>query len=363
MSNFEIKNQKTVCEICPSETNGRNSEGDFITLSDGTIMFAYSRYNSKGSEDDDSCDIAALFSFDNGESFTDSKILVKAEDFGVKNLMSVTLRRMNNGDLGLFFLKKELNGNSEIILCRSDDEGKSFYKATKCVPIIFPSYYVINNCRVLKTNDGKWFIPVASHRKGTNSNGELDFDYYAFCTVYCSEDDGESWYELPEKFVNPVPNSETGLQEPGIAELDNGTLYAYFRTDGMCQYESFSADCGKRWTPVTPSQFTSPESPMLIRKNPYSGKYYAIYNPIPNYNGRNIPEDFFHAGRTPIVLRESENGMDFSDLAVIEDDEKRGYCYPAMYFLSDSTMLVSFCAGGKEDGSCLNKTVIKKITI
>jgi hypothetical protein len=102
---------------------------------------------------------------------------------------------------------------------------------------------------------------------------------------------------------------------------------------------------------------------MLIRKNPYSGKFYAIYNPIPLYNGRSFPEDFFHAGRTPIVLRESENGIDFSDLAVIEDDEKRGYCYPAMYFLDENTMLVSFCAGGKEDGSCLNKTVIKKIII
>lgn len=363
MDNFTIKNQKTVCEICPSENNGRNSEGDFIILKDGTIMFAYSRYNTAGGEDDDSCDIAALFSHDNGETFGEGKILIKAEDFGVKNLMCVTLRRMNNGDLGLFFLKKELNGNSEVILCRSEDEGETFRKKTRCVPIRFPSYYVMNNCRVLKTDDGKWFIPVASHRKGADSDGELDFDYYAYSLLFCSEDDGETWTEIPHKFVNPAPHTETGLQEPGIEELDSGTLYAYFRTDCMCQYESFSPDGGKTWTTAAPSQFTSPESPMLIRKNPYSRKYYAIYNPVPNYNGKEMPDDFFHAGRTPIILRESKNGIDFSNQVIIEGEKNKGYCYPAMFFLDEKSMLVSFCAGGKEDGSCLNKTIIKKITI
>lgn len=363
MNTFSFKEQKTVCEILPSESNGRNSEGDFITLNDGTIMFAYSRYNSLGSEDDDSCDIAALFSYDNGESFADGRIIAKAEDFGVKNLMCVTLRRMNNGDLGLFFLKKNNDGSSEYILLKSSDEGKSFYKTIKCLPVTFPSYYVVNNCRVLKTSDGKWFIPAASHRKGKLSNGEIDFDYYAFSLLFVSEDDGESWYETEHKFINNAPHTETGLQEPGICELGNGILYSYFRTDCMCQYESFSFDSGKSWTPCAPSPFTSPESPMLVRKNPYSGKFYAIYNPIPIYNGRIIPEDFFHGGRTPIVIRESLNGTEYTDYAVLEDNENRGYCYPSMYFLDENTILTSFCAGGKEDGSCLNKTIIKKIIL
>lgn len=364
MSIFKIKEQKTVCELCPSENNGRNSEGDFIALNDDRIMYAYSRYNSTGGEDDDSCDIAAVFSNDRGNSFGGMKILLRAADFGVKNLMSVTLRRMNNGDIGLFFLKKELNGNSEVILCRSKDEGKTFYKQTKCVPEIFPSYYVINNCRILKTDAGKWFLPVASHRKGENSNGETDFDYYAFSILYYSDDDGETWKEIPHKFINPVNYSETGLQEPGITELENGTLYAYFRTDCMCQYESFSFNGGRSWTQASPSKFTSPESPMLIRKNPYSGKYYAIYNPVPNYNGKKFPQDFFHAGRTPIVIRESDNGIDFSEeIITIEGHENKGYCYPALFFADKKTMLVSFCAGGKEDGACLNKTMIKKIIL
>lgn len=356
-------NQKTVCEISPQKGNGRNSEGDFIALKDGTIMFAYSRYNSDDGEDDDSCDIAALFSYDNGESFTDGRILIKANDLSTRNLMSVSLLRMQNGDIGLFFLKKLENGNSEFYLYRSDDEAKSFHYGAKCLPNVFESYYVVNNCRVLITKDSKLFVPAASHRRGFNNQGELDFDYYAYALLFSSDDDGHTWKEENIKFTNPNPNSETGLQEPGITELENGVLYMYFRTDCLCQYESISVDGGKKWTSPAPSQFTSPESPMLIKRNPYSGKYYCIYNPVPFYNTRNENEDFFQGGRTPIVLRESEDGINYSDALTLEDDENKGYCYPAIHFIDEKTMLISFCAGGKEDGSCLNKTIIKKIII
>lgn len=360
---FEIKEQKIVCEIPPVKGNGRNSEGDFITLKDGTIMFAYSRYNSDGMEDDDSCDIAALFSYDNGETFTDRRILVTAESLDTRNLMCVSLMRMGNGDIGLFFLKKLANGNSEYHLFRSNDEAKTFYHQTKCLPNTFSSYYVVNNCRVLKTKDGKLFIPAASHRRGVNADGELDFDYYAFSLLYVSEDDGFTWEEKNIKFAISDPNSETGLQEPGITELPDGSLYAYFRTDRQYQYESFSADGGNKWTPPAPSRFSSPESPMLIKKNPYSGKYYCAYNPVPLYNTWKEIEEFFHAGRTPIILRESLDGINFSNEIILEGEEERGYCYPAMYFLDEKTILVSFCAGGLEDGSCLNKTIIKKISL
>lgn len=360
---FKIKEQKIVCEIPPQKGNGRNSEGDFLKLKDGTIMFAYSRYNSDGMEDDDSCDIAALFSYDNGETFTDRKILVTAEEMGTKNLMCVSLMRMENGDIGLFFLKKLANGFSEYYLLRSDDEGKTFCHHTKCFPHTFSSYYVVNNCRVLKTSDGRLFVPAASHRKGVDKNGESEFDYYAYSLLFVSEDDGFTWKELNVKFTNPNPDSETGLQEPGITELANGSLYTYFRTDCLCQYESFSPDSGKKWTPPAPSRFTSPESPMLIKKNPYSGKYYSVYNPVPFYNTRIENEEFFHAGRTPIIIKESNDGINFSNEVILEGDENRGYCYPALFFIDEKTILTSFCAGGKEDGSCLNKTIIKKILL
>ena len=52
---------KIVCELRPSENNKRNSEGAFIQLKNGDIMFAYSRYRG-GDRDHDPADIYAVIS-------------------------------------------------------------------------------------------------------------------------------------------------------------------------------------------------------------------------------------------------------------------------------------------------------------
>lgn len=44
---------KWICDLAPSESNNRNSEGAFIELNDGRILFAYSRYGAGGIEDGD----------------------------------------------------------------------------------------------------------------------------------------------------------------------------------------------------------------------------------------------------------------------------------------------------------------------
>ena len=103
---------------------------------------------------------------------------------------------------------------------------------------------------------------------------------------------------------------------------------------------------------------------MLIRRNPYSGLYYAFWNPIPEYNGRIGPNaPWIDAGRTPFVMAVSDNGTDFSEYTVLEDEPTHGYCYPAVYFLDDKTLLLSYCCGGPEDGNCLTRTRISRITL
>ena len=53
--------KETVLELKPAAGNPRNSEGAFLRLADGGILFAYSRYSGEGAEweDDSPCDIAA----------------------------------------------------------------------------------------------------------------------------------------------------------------------------------------------------------------------------------------------------------------------------------------------------------------
>lgn len=39
--NFKITSSEIVSILSPTDINPRNSEGDFLTLRDGTIMFTY----------------------------------------------------------------------------------------------------------------------------------------------------------------------------------------------------------------------------------------------------------------------------------------------------------------------------------
>ena len=130
----------------------------------------------------------------------------------------------------------------------------------------------------------------------------------------------------------------------------------------MWQYESVSLDQGEHWFTPQPSKFTSAMSPMLIKQNPCSGKYYAVWNPVPDYPGRPHPGHSWTAGRNPLVIADSADGVRFSEMYTLENDETRGFCYPALYFLDEKTALISYCSGGDTDGCCcLNRTTIGKI--
>lgn len=367
---MDILETKVIAHIAPCEGNPRNSEGSFIRLDDGRIAYAYSRYTGNTWYDHGECEIACIYSDDNGETFdtAHTELLVNAKEYGQKNVMSVTLRRMNNGDIGLFYLLKIHDGGLRTHYCMRRYKGDFSNPCGEVIaaPTRFPGYYVINNDRVEKMSNGNWIVPAAYHPTSlcpdeTGNPDWCDSRSTVFCFV--SEDDGFNWRSTDAKVALNDPYSKTGLQEPGIIELPNGVLYEYARTDRMYQYESISIDGGEKWTAPQPSKFSSPRSPMLIKKNPYNNKYYSVWNPIPEYPGRPTVEGCFLAGRTPLVIADSNDGLNYSAFSIIEDDPERGFCYPAMEFLNEKTILLAYCSGGKEDGGCLNRVTIRKITV
>jgi hypothetical protein len=138
----------------------------------------------------------------------------------------------------------------------------------------------------------------------------------------------------------------------------------WMRTDVGCQYESYSTDRGGIWTMPAPSRFTSPDSPLSMKRVPGSGKLLAVWNPIPNYNGREFI--YAYGGRTPLVLATSaDEGKTWSGYKVIEDDPDAGFCYTAIHFTDDGHVLLAYCSGGQKDGlqSCLHKLTVKKLPI
>ena len=96
-------------------------------------------------------------------------------------------------------------------------------------------------------------------------------------------------------------------------------------------------------------------------KRGWDENIYAIWNPIPVYNGREVDKEFFTGGRTPLVIAVSkDNGQTFTDPVAFEEEPDRGYCYCALHF-TETSLLLAYCAGGKEDGNCLGRTVIRRI--
>ncbi len=336
----------------------RHSEGSFLRLKDGGILFAYSRFT--GSAGDNACsEIAAFISRDEGESWQEKGVLLTPGEFGALNVMSVTLLRMANGDVGLFVVVKPSEAVYQVFLCRSRDEGETFYSSTDCLQNMAQGLYVLNNDRVVRLDDGRLVLPLAYHRS-SHFPGKAYMDGRACAVFALSDDDGRTFREAADTVAMPFTHSRTGLQEPGVIERRDGSLWAWSRTDLMCQYEFFSRDRGEHWTQARPSHFSSPNSPLLIKRSP-AGTLYAVWNPIPNHFGREVSPAGW--GRTPLVIASSDDdGGTWSGLTVLEEEEGHGYCYPALFF-TRTGLLLSYCSGGSEDGVCLARTTIRKIDL
>ena len=354
-------NKRIVASFGPDSEFPRHSEGDFIRLSDGRIMFVYSRF-SRHNGDDAPSDLVAVYSSDEGETWSEARVVIKAAMYDTENVMSVTLMRMKNGDVGLFYIVKQTPTVSRILLSRSNDEGETYYKHMECTLPDREGYVVLNNDRVERLSSGRILMPLAYHRCGMDSSGKVFMDGRSFTVFMYSDDDGETWAESPDVVYPPFTGTRTGLQEPGFIELKNGTLWGYSRTDKMYQYEYFSTDGGLHWTSAQPSRFTSPPSPMKIDRDPFTGTLYSFWNPAPLYNGREKSKSGW--GRTPFVCAaSSDDGATWSEPFVLESDPEHGYCYPSVFFTDARSILVGYCAGGPEDGICLARLTIAKITI
>lgn len=379
---MKVLESKVIATLSPSAENPRNSEGSFLRQSDGRILFAYSRFlKGEGASDHAPCQIAGLYLDEMGDHLLSEKpvTLASADDYGddVQNVMSVSLLRMENGDTGLVYGIKHKglasdeygrrDGNLDFVLRRAQD-GQPFLKESEvlCTTGV-RAYYVVNNDRVLRLSSGRLLLPAARHLLDYVEDG-TKMDSRAEAHVFYSDDDGRTWREaLGAVQLTSIGASHTGMQEPGLSELPGGVVRLHARTDLGRQYESFSFDGGMNWTAAQPGPFTSPDSPMRIAQNPYTGHYYAVWNPIPNYNGR--PDGAVHWGRNPLVMAKSVDGVHFSSPVVVENDPTRGYCYPAIFFVDAKTVLLSYCSGGpvfeKLVGGAhvLSETTIRRIVI
>lgn len=336
--------------------NPRNGEGSFLRLRDGSIFFGYTEYTGSGWHDHASARLSCLISRDEGETWGEKGILLEKPE-NCKNIMSLSLLRMGNGDVGAFYIRKNLDGTDGLWLIRSSDEGKTWSEPINCMGAYQDTdYYVLNNDRVLRLKNGRILFSACRHSIFTGSENLAP----GVVCFFCSDDDGFTWRKTNTEFAMPFPGDPVGFQEPGLYEREDGSLWCYLRTRLGCQFQCFSQDGGESWSFPEPNYFfSSPDSPMLVKD---AGRCtLAVFNPIPRYTTRPESEPW---GRTPLVCAVShDRGKTFSKegLYAIEEDLSNGYCYPALLEGPNCFLLAYYHSNGT--GICLNSCKIVKVSL
>ncbi len=332
--------KEVVLRLKPSQKNPRNSEGDFIKLKNGSILFVYSHFTG-GSGDNASAHLAGRISYDKGVTWSDKDISIIGNEGGM-NVMSVSLLRLDNGEIILFYLRKNSETDCIPFMRISKDEGKTWGDAQRCIPD--EGYHVVNNDRLLQLASGRLLFPTSVH-------AAPDWKYGKILSYY-SDDLGKTWHKS-KMIANP---NNIVLQEPGIVPLNDGNLLLFARTDVGFQYFSFSKDAGETWTDIKKGNIKSPLSPAAIERIPSTGDLLLLWN-------NNYKKGRDGGKRTPYSLAISKNeGKTWEYKKTVDSDPYGWYCYTAIEFI-DNDVLLAYCAGGTKTNSGLSTTQITKLSL
>ena len=373
-----------VLQLDPTPRNARNSEATFVTLKGGRILLAWSKFIGNNHSDFGAGVIAARWSDDGGLTWSkQDRVLVK-KDRQATNVMSPSLLRLQDGRIALVYLRKEGMNICMPWIRFSADEARTFSDPI-CISSV-PGYYCVNNDRVIQLRSGRIIMPVClcrmrmpwERKPMPRLAGDTATHYpnaqepfWASPTVilfYFSDDGGQTWFESRTSYYHCFPDG-SGLEEPGMIELRDGTLWSWTRTgpigkhaNGMRQWQSFSRDAGQVWSPPEPSPFVSPCSPMQVKRIPATGHLLAVWN---DHSGRfkvARPKPISWA-RTPLVSAISKNeGRTWGHHKLLEKAPDHGFCYPAIHFTA-AAVLLSYNAGGAGSRDCLDTQRVRWIPL
>lgn len=317
--------------IAPRPGNGRNSEGDFIQLKDGRILLVYTKFIGTG--DHAPAELVGRYSADGGKTWTNEDVPILARSDEDANLMSVSLLRLADDRIALFYIRKYAAPEGakypfldDILMRTSSDEGESWSKATSIVPRDQPGYRVLNNDRVIQLQSGRLVVPLAVHYVP----GWPGYKPSAEIVCYLSDDQGQSWRASQSRLT-----SDLLAQEPGVVEQNDGDILMFCRSRD-CQLISQSDDGGETWSPLKRSNIPQPTaSPASIERIPSTGDLLLVWN-----NGDDPLAKAKPVGRRPLSAAISKDeGESWQHIKNLGTDPNGWYCYTAIEFVDEHVLL------------------------
>ena len=219
------------CIATVSQHISRWSEGGFLPLNEKDILLAVTGYTN-WNHDHSPANIYGFWSHDGGISWTPQEnaiLLQDAASLGHENVMSVSLLKLQSGDvLMTFFTYKREKEPGGMYVKRSSDLGKNWTK-----PICVHPELVSMPGRSFQLATGRIIVPVAGG-------------------VAYSDDDGKTF--------NAGLCPQTGGNEASVVELKDGRLLLFMRNSTGQILKSYSTDKGQTWSTMQPTGILCPAS-------------------------------------------------------------------------------------------------------
>ncbi len=232
----------------------RGSEGDFVALSDGTLIMSHIHYSTTTTGDNGDCALAICRSTDNGRTWSETARIVTKTNPTDLNVMHPELLELEDGKIGLFYVERPTVGETPLRLRISEDNGYTWSEPTAILEYPDDGLYSFTSGRaVIRHPNGRIIVAfIFAAVKSDTSGGDRTLCYTAY-----SDDNGKTWKRSNNGVA--LPNSAL---EPGVAVLDNGDLLMTFRTRKENNiYHSISQDGGVTWSqPVAVEGLDTPSA-------------------------------------------------------------------------------------------------------
>ena len=295
--NFEVM-------VAPMVPYKRYGNGTMVQLKDGRILLAYNNWTILGETIDRSpANVTGRISGDGGRTWGRPFVLheiTSKDSFGRTGPPS--LLRLQSGGIAFFYGEMNSYRDFPYYIRRSGDEGETWSEPVRMTGI--PAYYILINHRVIQLESGRLlapfsFIPDARKYYGSplDSRGSRrgGYRWEGFCLY--SDDDGRTWHR--SQSTVRLPKYPTGVQEPGVVELKDGSIMMVIRNIHERVYKSYSRDEGLTWNDPEPiEQLVAPRSPAAIMRIPSTGDLVIVWNYSPKKGADTVGARSFEGRRT-----------------------------------------------------------------
>jgi hypothetical protein len=258
------------------------SYGSVIALGDGRLLWTWGKSDTP---------VYGNYSSDKGKTWSDP-IPLRFDGRHSMKVLSTSLVRLRSGALG-----QAVAGIRELFFHVSRDEGKTWSQGIRVD--VGNESVAFTNDRAIVLSTGRIVLPAYTFlegpklpvRKPVIKRYGAEFDaawihWVMYSYVFYSDDEGKTWTRSDnEVFITLAQGTEGTYpaHEPAVAELSDGRLVMFVRTNLGRFYRSYSEDKGKTWLQVEPTPLIGPPAPCSLTRIPGTNDLLAVWTQVSSF--------------------------------------------------------------------------------